>query len=73
MLRGAEHALRESKDATLLMDIDVTCPEEKEQLFQLLLSYGFHIYRIGKRLELVQKPNQVSKDILSTKGDLPGD
>jgi len=58
VLKGAEHTLR-SNNCSLLMDVDVFSNEERKELFELLKSYGFAIYRIGRELIPITMANQL--------------
>lgn len=58
VLRGAEHTLR-SRNVSLLMDVDVSSNVERKELFELLDSCGFNIYRIGKELKLIKRANEL--------------
>lgn len=58
VLKGAEETLR-SMELSLLMDVDVYLNSERKELFDLLKSCGFEIYRIGKELEPIEKAAQL--------------
>lgn len=58
VLRGAEHTLK-SKNVRLLMDVDVVSNAERKELFELLKSCGFEIYRIGRALKPIKKANEL--------------
>ena len=58
VLRGAEHTLK-SSNVSLLMDVDVFSNVEREELFELLNSCGFKIYRIGKELKPIEKADEL--------------
>jgi FkbM family methyltransferase len=49
VLRGAEQTLRQH-DASILMDVDVQTNAERRELYDMLRSLGYSIYRIGKEL-----------------------
>lgn len=49
VLKGAERTLRNGR-VHLLMDVDVECNVERTELYDLLTSFGYEIYRIGKQL-----------------------
>jgi len=58
VLKGAEETLR-SMDLSLLMDVDVHMNSERKELFELLKSCGFEIYRIGKKLDPIEDAAQL--------------
>ena len=58
VLRGAERTLR-SMNVRLLMDVDVHSNAERKELFDLLQSCGYEIYRIGRELQPITKPSQL--------------
>lgn len=58
VLKGAKHTL-EGNNVRLLMDIDVYSNEEREELFELLNSLGFDIYRIGPKLKPIMKAEEL--------------
>lgn len=58
VLRGAEHTLK-CKNVSLLMDVDVISNVERKELFELLDSCGFGIYRIGRELKPISKANEM--------------
>jgi FkbM family methyltransferase len=58
VLKGAEHTLRNS-NVILLMDVDVTSESERKELFDILSSCGFKIYRIGKELTPINEVTQL--------------
>lgn len=58
VLRGAEHTLR-SNNVSLLMDVDVFSNVEREELFEILNSCGFKIYRIGRELKPIEKADEL--------------
>jgi FkbM family methyltransferase len=49
VLKGAEQTLR-NNSVHLLMDIDVESNSERTELYNLLNSFGYRMYRIGKQL-----------------------
>jgi len=58
VLRGAERTLR-NNCVHLLMDVDVSSNAERIELYRLLDSLGYEIYRIGKkltRIEITEEP-----------------
>ena len=68
VLKGAEHTLR-SNNVQLFMDVDVTSNAERKELFELLESYGYEIYRLGREVKPIKKANELflfSEDIKST-------
>lgn len=58
VLKGAENTLR-NMNLSLLMDIDVHGNSERKELFELLKSCGFEIYRIGKKLDPINNAEQL--------------
>jgi len=58
VLRGAEQILRNSS-VHLLMDIDVESDAERIELYKLLDSFGYEMYRIGKRLIPIRNPDEL--------------
>ena len=58
VLKGAEETLR-SMELSLLMDVDVYLNSERKELFDLLKSCGFEIYRIGKELDPIKDAAQL--------------
>jgi FkbM family methyltransferase len=69
-LKGAESILKNNKDIKLILNIDVREERERNQLFNLLDSLGFKIYRIGKKLKKIDKIDDNCKDIYAIKTDL---
>ena len=67
VLKGAENLFRKSKKVKLLMDVDVQSESDKRQLFNLLSSWGFVIYKIGKHLKRIEKIDETVTDIYATK------
>jgi len=59
VLRGAEHTLR-SNCVHLLMDVDVESNAERIELYKLLDSFGYEMYRIGKQLTPVRSADELS-------------
>ncbi len=59
VLRGAEQTLRRSR-AHLVMDVDVCTDGERRELFELLCSYGYTIYRNGKELRRIERADELS-------------
>jgi len=58
VLKGAKHTL-ESGNVRLLMDVDVYSNAEREELFHLLNSCGFELYRIGRYLKPIKRPEEL--------------
>ena len=58
VLRGAESTLR-NNCLHLLMDVDVESNAERMELYQLLASFGYEMYRIGKRLTRISRADEL--------------
>ena len=58
VLRGAEQTLR-NNSVHLLMDIDVESNAERIALYKLLDSFGYEMYRIGKRLTPIKTADEL--------------
>ncbi len=69
VLKGAENLFRKSTKVKLLMDVDVQSKSEKGQLFNLLRSWGFVIYKIEKQLRRIEEIDETVTDIYATKED----
>ena len=67
VLKGAHSTLERCKH--VIMDIDVKSEEAKKQIFNILSSYGFRIYRIGRKLTFINETAELGegKDIYATK------
>lgn len=58
VLRGAERTLRNNR-VHLLMDIDVESNAERKELYKLLDSFGYEVYRIGKKLTRIRSADEL--------------
>jgi FkbM family methyltransferase len=58
VLKGAEHTLR-NNCVHLLMDVDVGSNEERIELYRLLDSFGYEMYRIGKQPTRIKSVEEV--------------
>lgn len=58
VLKGAKHTL-DSGNVRLLMDVDVYSNAEREELFHLLKSCGFELYRIGRYLKPIKRAEEL--------------
>jgi FkbM family methyltransferase len=58
VLRGAERTLR-NNCVHLLMDVDVQSNAERMELYRLLDSFGYEIYRIGKQLTRIKSADDL--------------
>jgi FkbM family methyltransferase len=58
VLRGAERTLR-NNCVHLLMDVDVESNAERTELFELLDSFSYEMYRIGKRLTRIRSADEL--------------
>lgn len=67
VLQGAENALKKSENLKLVVDLDRISKEDKKQLIDMLISFGFKIYRIGRELEPVKEINDKTEEIYATK------
>ena len=54
VLRGAQRTLRQN-DVSILMDVDVQSNTERQELYDLLRSLGFRVYRMGKELTHIDR------------------
>ena len=53
VLKGAERTLR-NNSVHLVMDVDVISNQERLELYELLTSFGYEIYSIGKQLARIE-------------------
>ena len=67
MLKGARKFLEANPKLKIAMDVDVKGEEERQQLFDLLTSYGFKISKIGKKLEPIERIDETIKEIYAEK------
>jgi FkbM family methyltransferase len=58
VLRGAERTLR-TNCVHLLMDVDVESNAERTELYRLLDSFGYEMYRIGKQITRIKSADEL--------------
>ena len=59
VLKGAEQTLR-TMNGSIIMDVDVGSHAERKELYELLVSCGFNLYSIGRRLQPIKTADEVS-------------
>ena len=58
VLKGAERTLR-NNSIPLIMDVDVVSDAERTELYELLTSFGYEMYRIGKHLTRIESADSL--------------
>jgi FkbM family methyltransferase len=58
VLKGAQRTLKNNR-AHLIMDVDVVSNMERSELFELLTSFGYEIYRVGKQLTRIKSADEL--------------
>ncbi|MDM7998657.1 MAG: FkbM family methyltransferase [Dehalococcoidia bacterium] len=71
VLRGARRTL-ESSNVKILMDVDVH-GRERQEVFDLLRSCGFSLYRVGRELELIHPAHPPGPAPVAAGGFVSGD
>lgn len=67
VLKGAADVLSSSKKIKLLVDVDIQSEEDRELLVNMLKSYDFKLFRIGKKLYPISHLDPSVKDIYASK------